>query len=126
MNNDLNIQWEKAKEDLKDLIEPKYFDFIESHESYSDEGIVNIVEVVERTSGYSNYPHCRIFGGEGDSRIYIKHETELETYKRESKYEGSRIEYWVWQTVGYCDDDYSGYLLLPMSDGRYWRVSYAC
>lgn len=30
----------------------------------------------------------------------------------------------VWQTVGICGDDYSGYILYPMNDGRYWVVSF--
>ena len=32
----------------------------------------------------------------------------------------------IWQTVGYCEDDYSGYLMFPLKDGRYWLVSYSC
>lgn len=30
----------------------------------------------------------------------------------------------VWQTCGYCEDDYSGYLLFPLNDGRYWLISF--
>jgi hypothetical protein len=118
-------EWTKAKEELNGLIEPKYFDFAESHESYGSEGIVNIIEVKEKTSRYSAYPLCREFGS-NERRIYIHHTTQLETEDEQSKYEGSDIEYWVWQTVGYCEDDYSGFLLLPMLDGRYWKISYSC
>lgn len=121
----LDDEWNKAKEEIRELIEPKYFDFAESQESYRSEGIVNIFEVKERRQGYSQYPHCREFGTD-ERRLYMKCTTELETYDNESKYEGSDIEYWVWQTVGYCEDDCSGFLLLPMLDGRYWKISYSC
>lgn len=30
----------------------------------------------------------------------------------------------VFQTTGYCEDDYSGFLLFPMKDGRYWKISF--
>lgn len=31
----------------------------------------------------------------------------------------------VWQTTTCCEDDYSGYILFPIKDGRYWIVSFA-
>lgn len=117
--------WNKVKEDLKDLIEPKYFDFAETNETYYSEGFVNIIEVKERNQGYKNYPHCREFGT-SDTRVYMKHDDNLETLDDKSKYEGERVEYWVWQMTGYSCDDYSGFLLLPMLDGRYWKIAYSC
>lgn len=30
----------------------------------------------------------------------------------------------VYQTTGYCEDDYSGYLLFPMKDGKYWKIRF--
>ena len=116
-------EWNKAKEELKGLIEPKYFDFAENYESCKSEGIVNIVEVNEKQRGYEKYQHCRIVDT-NDNRLYIKMSTKLETYNKKSKYEGEYIEYWVWQTVGYLGDNYSGFLLLPMLDGRFWKISY--
>jgi|SRR5690606_37305225 len=118
-------EWSKAKEEIRDLIHPKYFDFAEDHETYESEGIVSIVEVEDRKMGYKSYPHCRELDT-NDRRLYIKHNDYLETIKGESEYEGEDIEYWVWQTTGYCGDDYSGYLLLPMLDGRYWKINYSC
>ena len=118
-------EWNKVKEELKDLIEPKYFDFAESQETYFSEGYVNIIEVEERKQGYSKYPHCREFGT-SDTRLYMKHNDYIETIDGKSKYEGEEVEYWVWQMTGYLGDDYSGFLLLPMLDGRYWKVAYSC
>ena len=31
----------------------------------------------------------------------------------------------VWQTTTCCEDDYSGYILFPMKNGKYWIVSFA-
>ncbi len=123
--NVIRDTWNKAKEKLKDLIESKYFDFAESHEYYVSEDIVNIIEVKDRNQGYKSYPHCREVDTK-DSRLYMRHTDNLETFNGESKYEGEEVIYWVWQTVGFLGDDYSGFLLLPMLDGRYWKISYNC
>lgn len=32
----------------------------------------------------------------------------------------------VWQTTGCCEDDYSGYIMFPLTDGTYWVVKYHC
>lgn len=117
--------WVDAKKMVEDLIEPKYIVFVEENESYYSKGIVEIYEIPERKSGYSNFPHCKI-KGEKLSNVYINFTTELETYDENCEYEGEKINYWVWQTVGHLGDDYSGYLLLPLSDGRYWKVGYSC
>ncbi len=42
----------------------------------------------------------------------------------EKQKEGDGFYVLIWQTTGYCCDDYKGYLLFPMKDGRYWIVYY--
>jgi hypothetical protein len=116
-------QWDKIKSEMNSLIHEKYFDFIEDHDTYRNEGIYEIKLTDEKKSGYPNYQCCRI---DGDSLLYMHHKSYLETLNEESKYEGEEIEYYVWQTSGYCGDDYSGFLLIPLSDGRFWKVSYSC
>lgn len=32
----------------------------------------------------------------------------------------------VYQRTGVCEDDYYGFLLFPLRDGNYWKVSYEC
>ncbi len=124
--NRLLEEWEKAKEEVKDLIHPKYFDFIESHESYKSEGIVEIEETADRKSGYSEYKHCRI-KDTSDVQLYMLHDGEIESlFGKESEYEGEKVEYWVYQQTGYLGDDYYGYLLLRLSNGKYWKVNYSC
>lgn len=117
-------KWNKDKKSLKGLIHPRYFDFAEDHESFFSEGIVEIEKTDEKRSGYPKHECCRIKGKQ--SNLYMYHKTDLETIDGNSKYEDEEIEYWVWQTTGYAEDDYSGYLLLPMLDGRYWMVAYSC
>lgn len=118
-------KWEKAKNDLKDLIHPKYIEFAENHDSFKSEGVFEIEETDKRTGGYPNYRHCTVRDWQ-DNRLFIHHTDTLELLDNESEYEGEEIEYWVWQTTGYLGDDYSGYLLLPMLNGKYWMVGYSC
>jgi hypothetical protein len=78
--------------------------------------IVEIYNTDEKRSGYSNYQHVRI-KDDKDRLLYMKQDEE----------EIRGIDHCcVWQTVGYCEDDYSGYLLFPLKDGRYLKISYAC
>ena len=83
--------------------------------SWQPEGIVDIVLTDEKSSGYSTYQHARISGGE-DKRLYMK--TECDEIRGVD-------HYYVWQTTGCCEDDYSGYLLYPLKDGRYFKLWYS-
>lgn len=47
-----------------------------------------------------------------------------EKVKTRTFYSNMRITYLVRQTCGYLGDDYAGYLLFPMKDGRYYKVEY--
>jgi hypothetical protein len=121
----LESDWKQAKEQVKDLIEPKYFVFAESNDTYESYGIVEIEETEEKRNGYPNHRCCRVKNVK-DYNLYMHTTNEVETYNDDSPYEGEPVEYWVWQTTGYLGDDYSGYLLLPLKDGRYWKIGYSC
>jgi len=120
---ELKYKWNKAKEELQGLIHPKYFDFAMSNETYYSEGIVEIERFKPKYTSYPNSEHCREGG-----LTYIKITTDIGCYDFESEYEGEMVEYWVWQTtVGMECDSYSGFLLLPLLDGkRFWKVGYTC
>lgn len=121
-------KWNKVKEDLKELIHPKYFDFIESNDSYDSEGIVEIHEVDDKQNGYHHSQrNCRI-KNEGYSGLYMYTENEVEyLYGEEGDYNGEDVEYWVIQwREGMEGDSYAGFLLLPLNNGKYWKVSYLC
>lgn len=53
-------------------------------------------------------------------------ETDLEDDFRfivfEKRRECKNFDVLLWQKVGCLSDDYSGYILYPMKDGRYWIV----
>lgn len=45
--------------------------------------------------------------------------------RRFVRFDGGGEFHWiVWQTTGVLEDEYHGYLLLPMNDGRYWLTEY--
>jgi hypothetical protein len=80
------------------------------------EGIVEIQLTDEKRSGYSSYQHARI-KDDADKLLYMK--TDCDEVR-------GIDHYYVWQTTGCCEDDYSGYMLMPLKDGRYFKVSYCC
>lgn len=41
------------------------------------------------------------------------------------QHECDNFDILLWQQVGCCDDDYSGCILFPMKDGRYWIVNFS-
>lgn len=120
--------WESIKDKMKPLIHEKYFDFIESMDSYYDEGIVNIKETDEKQPGYGDKQrNCRIIGQEIEG-LYMHTTNEVEyNYGVDGKYEGESVEYWVnqWST-GMEGDSFSGNLLFLLNDGSYWKVGYSC
>lgn len=71
----------------------------------------------------TDYKNC--FYPSGEYFKVDKNETE-ETFDTLNffKVEEEGFHTLVWQTVGICGDDYSGYILYPMNDGRYWVVHF--
>ena len=59
-----------------------------------------------------------------DGKLYL--EFEIDGTKFKAKWQASD-NYAVWQTCGYADDDYSGYLLFPTyMDNEYFVLWYQC
>lgn len=79
-------------------------------------GIVEVILTDEKRSGYSNYQHGRIVDDK-DKLLYMKQD--------ENDIRGVKHCY-VWQMTGFCEDDYSGYCLYPLKDGKYFKISYSC
>jgi len=83
---------------------------------WEPEDIVDVELTEETTSGYRSYQHARIVG-DTSRRLYMKQpETEIRGVDH----------YYVWQTTGCCEDDYSGWMLFPLKNGRYFKVNYSC
>jgi hypothetical protein len=80
-------------------------------------GFVDIELTKEERSGYPGVQCARIKYNK-DTRLYIR--TTLDEYVRHIDH------YYVWQTTGYLEDDYSGFLLIPLNIGQYFKVEYSC
>jgi len=69
---------------------------------------------------------------EGTLGVYkidlVKNEKENLTYLKFKESEIRKVDhYCVWQTSdGISGDSYWGYLLFPLSNGKYFKVSYSC
>lgn len=100
------------KKKLKGLINTKrlWKEMEEENDAWDIEGIVELELTDEQRSGYSTKHQCARIK---DEKNYLY-----------TDWNGDGV--FVWQTVGYLGDDYSGYLLHPLKDGRYLKTSYSC
>lgn len=96
---------------LKGLINTKklWREMEEDNDNWNIEGIVEIELTDEKRSGYSREHRCARIKGE---RGYLYTDWGRGVFN--------------WQTVGMMGDDFSGYLLYPLKDGRYLKTSYSC
>lgn len=78
------------------------------------EKIVELYEVEEKNSGYSSYQHGRIKDDKYDF-LYMKQNVDDE-YSHIIDHE------YVWQS----GDDYSGYMLYPLNNGKHIKIYYNC
>ena len=114
--------WDLGVSSVKDLIHPKYIAFVESNDSYHH---IEIIEI-EKPFTRGNSKCCKVKSEYNDYLVYTETDGIVESFKEDSRYEGRRVRYWVHQETGILGDDYYGFLLLPLKDGRYWKVSYNC
>lgn len=114
------------KEKLKGLISTKHLwnQMNEETDNWNIEEIVEIEKITDKETIlkklgiYTPYIEaCKIKG-----ENYFTY-SKSECFDYEPKYIS---HYYVWQQTGYSGDDYSGYLLYPLKDGRYLKVSYSC
>jgi hypothetical protein len=107
----------KYKKLLKGLINVTgVFKHLDDNVYWEPQDIVDIELTDETTGGYRSYQHARIVG-DASRRLYIKTpENEIRGVDH----------YYVWQTTGCCEDDYSGWMLFPLKNGRYFKVYYNC
>ena len=118
------IRKEEEKDRRKFLTDWKYF---LQHISYNSnlakemlresenrpKGFVLTYEV--ETSKYDEFPR---------NKHYCISDSDI--HRRFTRFDGEGQFHWlVWQTTGVCGDDYSGYLLLPLDDERYWLIDYS-
>ncbi len=112
-DTDLKNNW---KSNLKSLINTTglWRHLSESLDYWSPEAIVEVELTDKKIGGYSTYQHAYEKGDYG--KLYIKQKCEMRGVSHE----------YVYQVTGYLGDNYSGFLLLPLNDGRYFKISYSC
>jgi hypothetical protein len=116
------IQFDKEQNEINQV----ELNYVKDHINYTIDNIdfdefsswqhVGYVEVVETSNANTGYPSYKFYL-EKDNPKSLK-------YMRQD--DDDEFHSMVWQTVGYCEDDYSGFLLFPLNDGRYWKISYSC
>lgn len=115
----LKDEW---KEKLEGLINVNdLYDDLSENDFWTPEGIVEIEKITDKETILKKLgiwtPHIEACIIKGENNFtYSKNECDLADIDH----------YYVWQEVGYLGDDYSGYLLYPLNDGRYFKVSYSC
>lgn len=75
---------------------------------------IGYVEVEKSDYESSHYPTHEFYKVKGEKLNYMRQDDDGEFHNL------------VWQTSGHCEDDYSGFLLFPLSNGLYWKISYYC
>ena len=116
--NKLRSKW---VDELKDLIDidslVKYLDYEMLYWMFED--IVEVYNTDEKSSGYSSYQHARV-KDDKYKLLYMKQNID-EEFNNIIDHE------YVWQNGGgYLGDDYAGYLLYPLNNGKYIRINYSC
>ena len=103
------------KEELKDLIDiDELWDDMSMNESWDIEEIVEVESTEDKNPLYPNYE----FGYIKDDKSYLFMKTDHELDYID--------HYYVWQQTGYLGDDYSGWMLYPLKNGKYLKISYSC
>lgn len=106
------------KNQLKGLIHvEELWVYLDEMDSWMPEEIVDIVLTEEKERDFPNHQCARIVA-DTDKVLYMKTDADAEI-------EGIDY-YYVWQRTGYLEDDYYGFLLFPLKDGKYFKISYGC
>lgn len=104
---------------LKDLIHvDSLYEYLDQ-QWWAPMAIVNLKLTDDKMSGYAD-TQCARIEDEQDGLIYLKTETYGDDIEIKDVY-----YYYVWQQC-HDEDSYSGFMLFPLSDGRFFKVSYSC
>jgi hypothetical protein len=110
----LKLEWRKKLIGLINVT--GLFKWLDEHDYWIPIGIVEIYNTNEKESGYNSYQHVRIKDDKYNIIYVVQNCNEIR---------GVNI-YCVWQTCSIMSDDYSGYLLFPLKNGKYFKVGYSC
>lgn len=79
--------------------------------NWMHEGYVEVEKTDYKNSFYPNYEFYKV---KGEELNYMRQDDDGEFHNM------------VWQRTGSCEDDYYGFQLFPLSNGKYWKISYYC
>ena len=107
----------KFKKELKGLINVTgVFKYLDDNLYWWPEDIVEIELSDKYESGYRDHQHAKVINDK-HNKLYMK--VPMDEIRNVD-------HYYVWQTCGYMGDDYSGWMLFPLKNGKYFRVYYNC
>ena len=112
-------EYKKYKKLLKGLINVTglYRHLDEDFTSWTIHGIVDIILTDEKFGSHPNYQCARIVDDK-NKILYMKVSADGEV--RGVKH------YFIWQRTGTMEDDYYGYILFPLKNGKFFHISYSC
>lgn len=115
---DMKMEGEKTAKLNAEAIE-----FVKANINY-DFGLIDLDGVNWQHEGYVEVEKSDFKNGFYPSHEFYKVKGEKLNYMRQD--DDGEFHNMVWQTTGACEDDYSGFQLFPLSNGKYWKISYYC
>jgi hypothetical protein len=91
----------------------KHIARILSETSWTDAGIVEVERSDYKNGFYPGAEHYTIKGDKDQTKFMKQTEDGV----------GHVL---IWQVTGFLGDNYNGWMLFPLSDGKYWKVDYNC
>lgn len=131
---DLNYYYEQMHIDELEIqkINDEAIKFVKENISYSFD---HIEEMLDGNDYWKSEGYTTLEISEYKCGAYPRHTFYIESgvekslqYMRQDDNDEDDYHNLVWQTEGYFGDDYSGYLLFPLSNGhnQYWKISFSC
>ncbi len=107
---EMKLAKEQAIQDVTGLINLDILYFFKNDLSYWEpQGIVDLIK-------YDKFG--KPFATESNATLEYEYQEESEVKDIDHIY--------IWQNNGYSGDDYSGWMLYPLSNGKYWKIYYNC
>jgi hypothetical protein len=123
----MKIEYERIAKLNEEAIE-----FVKKHINY-DFDLMELDGIEWKHEGYvqvekSDYKSCfypshDFYKIKGDVSYSVLFGEDIDYMRQDDNGEFHSL---VWQKTGACEDNYSGYLLFPLNNGYYWKISYWC
>lgn len=89
-------------------------------------GYCEVIKTDYKNLWYPNAEYYKIvnFKSEEEEEEKINSKDRFKSFNFQKVKESNDFYSLVWQQTGCCEDDYSGYILFPMKDNKYWVVNF--